>query len=164
MTKTIQAFLLVLALSVAGSAQTKISGVSTCAPPDQYQKIDIGDRPGHAYAITQGKCTWTKPMDIAGIQTANDVVTGSDEIRGATAGTRGYVVGTMSNGDKFFVRTTGTDTYKDGKPASSEGTWSFAGGTGKLKGLKGKGAYKGAPDAQGNLVFNIEGDYTLPTK
>jgi hypothetical protein len=164
MTKTVQAFLLVLALAVASPAQTKISGVSTCAAPDQFQKIDIGDKPDHAFAISHGKCTWTKPMDMAGIQTHDDVVTGSDEINGTSARTGGYVVGTMSNGDKFTVQTTGTDTYKDGKPVTSEGTWSFTNGTGKLKGIKGKGTYKGTPDAQGNMVFAIKGDYTLPKK
>src|SRR5262245_10338451 len=112
-----------LALPALAEAQTKISGTVKCGKPDQEQKIDIGDKPGHAYAISQGKCTWTKPMTIAGIQTKEDVGTNSEEITSTGARGRGYVLGTMSNGDKFTVRTEGTDTLKDGKPQGSAGTW-----------------------------------------
>src|SRR5262249_19526260 len=59
------------------------------------------------------------------------------------------------NGDKFTVRTEGTDTVKDGRPQSSTGTWSFASGTGKIKGIQGKGTYKGKPDADGTMVSRL---------
>jgi hypothetical protein len=71
----------------------------------------------------------------------------------------------MANGDKIFVRFSGVDTMtKDGKPDTSTGTWSYTGGTGKFKGITGKGTYKGKPDASGNMVSEIEGEYTLPAK
>jgi len=50
----------------------------------------------------------------------------------------------------------------DGKPSTTEGTWSYTGGTGKLKGIRGKGTYKGKTDSSGNMVAEIEGDYELP--
>ena len=62
---------------------------------------------------------------------------------GNEASDHGYYVGTMSNGDKFTVKFAGTGHSKDGKPVSGEGNWSFVDGTGKLKGLKGSGTYKG---------------------
>jgi hypothetical protein len=151
-----------LALSALTAAQTKISGTVKCGKPDQQQKIDIGDKPGHAYAISQGKCTWTKPMTIAGIQTKEDTGTNTDEITAASAHSRGYVLGTMSNGDKFTVRTQGTDVLKDGQPQSTTGTWSFVSGTGKMKGIKGGGKFTGKPDADGSMVIEVEGEYTLP--
>jgi hypothetical protein len=43
---------------------------------------------------------------------------------------------TMDSGDKLFVCHEGTGT-----PDGQDGTWSFTGGTGKLKGIKGKGTY-----------------------
>ncbi len=162
--RAIPAFLTVLLLATLSVAQTKISGTSKCGKPDQQQKIEIGDKPNHAFAISQGKCTWTKPMEMAGIQTKEDVVTGSDEISGASARAHGFVVGTMSNGDRFHVRTQGTDTYKEGNIQASQGTWSFVGGTGKLKGIKGKGTYKGKPDPDGNLIYDIAGEYELSKK
>ena len=66
--------------------------------PDQQQKIEIGDQPGHAFAINQGKCKWTKPMEIAGTQTKEDIGTGFDEINGNKSHGHGYVVGTLASG------------------------------------------------------------------
>jgi hypothetical protein len=42
------------------------------------------------------------------------------------------------------------------------GTWSFDGGTGKLKGLTGKGTYKTTTNADGTGSAEIEGEYKLP--
>jgi hypothetical protein len=51
---------------------------------------------------------------------------------------------------------------KDGKPVSGEGTWSFTSGTGKLKGIKGKGTYKGTANADGSMTYQVDGEYSLP--
>ena len=69
---------------------------------------------------------------------------------------------TMTNGDKYYVRSQGSATLKDGVPESGEGKWSYAGGTGKLKGVKGKGTCtgKGAPD--GTATVEAESEYELP--
>lgn len=160
--KVVALFLTALALPSLALAQTEVSGTVKCARPDQSQKIDIGDKPNHAYAITQGKCTWTKPMTIAGIQTKEDVGTSSEETTSTGASVRGYVLGTMANGDKFTVKTQANDVYKDGNLQTTQGTWSFASGTGKLKGIKGKGTFKGKPDADGSVVIEVTGEYTLP--
>ena len=45
---------------------------------------------------------------------------------------------------------------------TSKGTWSYTGGTGKLKGIKGKGTYDGKGSSDGTATYQIEGDYTLP--
>jgi len=152
----------VLALPVLASGQTKISGTVKCLRPDQAQKIDIGDRSNHSFAISQGKCTWIKPMTIADIQTKEDVGTNSEETTSAGARVRGYVVGTMSNGDKFTARTFAHDVYKSGNLQSTQGTWSFSSGNGKLKGIKGGGAFTGQPDSDGSIVIEVVGQYTLP--
>ena len=64
--------------------------------------------------IAKGKCTWTKPMEIAGTQTKEDICTGFDEISGAKSRGNGYEIGTWTNGDKSYVRTQGSATLKDG--------------------------------------------------
>jgi hypothetical protein len=51
---------------------------------------------------------------------------------------------------------------KDGAPQTAEGTWTYNGGTGKLKGIKGKGTYKGTGNADGSVTFQIDGEYTMP--
>ena len=157
--------LMVALLSLCAAAQTRISGTVKCAKPDQFQKIDVGDKPGHAFAISQGKCTWTKPIDIGGAQTKDDVGTDSIEINGALAQSHGYVIGTLTSGDKIYVRTAGKDTNnKDGNLQSTSGTWSFTGGTGKVAGITGGGTFTGKPDADGSVIIEVRGQYTLPKK
>ncbi|HYY72632.1 MAG TPA: hypothetical protein VE778_03470, partial [Candidatus Bathyarchaeia archaeon] len=72
-------------------------------------------------------------------------------------------VTTMESGDKFFVRYQGTGTNKDGAPVEVKGNWGFSGGSGKLKGVKGKGTYACKPEGDG-LSCDVEGEYQLAAK
>ncbi len=153
---------LVVALASTAAAQTKTTGTVSCAKPDPAYSIDVGDRAGHSLSISKSVCTWTKPMEIAGLQTKDGYDFTYGEASGAKVRGSGYHVSTMSNGDKIYVRFQGNDTMKDGKPETSEGTWSYTGGTGKLKGIKGKGTYKGKGGTDGSVTYDVEGDYTLP--
>ncbi len=153
---------LVLSLATWAAAQTKISGTVQCGKPDQTQSIEIGDHPNHSFAIAQDKCTWTKPMEIAGTQFKDDVGTGFDEVRGSKSRSHGYVVNTLASGDKTYLRFQGTGTMKDGKVETAEGKWTFIGGTGKLKGVKGSGTYKGTGAPDGSTTYEVEGEYELP--
>ena len=56
----------------------------------------------------------------------------------------------------------GTTTYEKDVPVNGTCTWKFSGGTGKLKGLTGKGTCNGKFDATGAAVFDIEGEYQVP--
>ena len=160
--KTLLSFLVVFALAAVASAQTKVSDTHQCAKPDQQQAIEVGDQPNHSFVISQMKCTYTKPLEIAGVQSKESVFTIFSEVSGNRSRAQAYGVVTMTNGDKFYVRPQGSATLKEGVPESMEGKWSFAGGTGKLKGLKGKGTFKskGAPD--GTSTVEVEGEYELP--
>lgn len=153
---------LVVTMAAAASGQTKTSGSISCGKPDPEYTIPVGDRAGHALIINKFVCTWTTPMEIAGLQTKDGYDVTYGDASGDKVRASGYHVSNMSNGDKIFVRFQGMDTMMAGKPATTEGTWSYTGGTGTLKGIKGKGTYKGQPDASGNMVADIEGDYELP--
>jgi hypothetical protein len=85
-----------------------------------------------------------------------------DEISGDTISVRGYHVATMSNGDTTVVNYQGSGKLKDGKPVSGEGTWSYTSGTGKLRGISGKGTYKGTANADGTVTSQVDGEYSLP--
>ena len=159
--KIIVTFLIVFALAAAASAQTKISNTAQCGKPEPQYAIQVGDRPNHFFAISQSKCPYTKPSEVAGTQTKEFVATNFSETSGSRATTRGFVDGTMANGDKFQVRSQGSAAVKEGVIESVEGTWSFVGGTGKLKGIKGKGTYKGKGGTEG-ITYEIEGEYELP--
>ena len=145
-------------------ARTKISGTLTCAKPDPKYTVDIGDRPGHVFVLAKSACSWTRPMQIEGVDTKDSHDVNVVEVDGANSNSDGYDVSNMANGDKVFIRFSGTDrSTKDGKPLST-GTWRYIGGTGKFKGIMGKGTYKGTPDASGNYVSEVDGDYTLPAR
>lgn len=154
-------FLLGIALATAAAAQTKISGTDQCKP-DPSTPVAIGDKPNHAFAIGKDQCTWSKAFEMAGVQTKDGAGVAVSEITGDESSEHGYHMGTMANGDKWSVRFQGASKSKDGKPVSGEGTWSFTSGTGKLKGIKGKGTYKGTANADGTVTYQIEGEYQLP--
>jgi predicted extracellular nuclease len=160
--RTFGAVLAVFLMSTWLTAQTKISGMVKCEKPSQVQNVDVGDKPGHSFSIGQIHCTWTKPMEIEGAHTKEDVVTISNEVNGAKAQGRGFVVATLDSGDKFYARTHGTDKYnKDGSVASSDGTFMFEGGTGKLKKITGTGTFTGKPDPDGNIIYTVTGGYEI---
>ena len=141
------------------AAQDKVSGSAQCAKPDIQQKVDVPDHPGHSVSVAQYKCSWTKPMEVAGVQNKDGIDTGVSDTHGNNGHSHGYYVDNMANGDKAFVRWEGTDSMKDG---IAEGKWSYAGGTGKFKGIKGGGTYKGKYAEDGGFTVDVDGEYTLP--
>ena len=156
--------LMMLSIAASASAQTKLSGKVHCAKADPDYSIEVGDEPGHIVSARKAACTWTEGMEIAGlkVKAAQDVATG--EVTGATARDTGYHVATMDNGDKYTVRFNGTAMMAKDKTGAITGKWTFVSGTGKLKGIKGGGSYKGTAAADGSADVNVEGDYTLPGK
>lgn len=146
-----------VALGMTAPAQTKISGTAHCNKPDIQQKADISDHPGHMLMLTQAKCTWSKPLDVDGVQSKDGEDSGVNDMHGMAGTGHGYYIDTMANGDKTFVRWQG----KQSADGAAEGTWKYVGGTGKFKGLKGGGTYKGKGQQDGSVDFDVEGEYTL---
>ena len=143
-------------------AQNKISATGACGKADATHAIEAGDRAGHVLVVTQISCTWSTPMEMAGLKSKSYTVAASADSAGGTSQSRGYVVTVMDNGDKAYIRFQGTGTSKEGGAHSGEGTWSYTGGTGKLKGLKGKGTYKSSGATADATEDQVEGEYTLP--
>jgi hypothetical protein len=156
--------LMALSIAASASAQTKLTGKVHCAKGDPDYSIEVGDQPGHMLSARKSACTWTEGMEIAGlkVKAAQDVATG--EVTGATARDTGYHVATMDNGDKYTVHFNGAAMMAKDKTGTITGKWTFVSGTGKLKGIKGGGTYKGTMAADGSANVDVEGDYTLPTK
>jgi hypothetical protein len=156
-------FLAATAVAVVASAQTKVSGTISCKPQaDAGKSIELDDAKGHSMELAKSTCTWTKGFDIAGSTGKDGYSVASVEVNGNKSTARGVHITTFASGDKAYVRFQGTGTSKDGKPATDKGTWSFTGGSGKLKGLKGKGTYDGKPEADGSMTYQVEGEYSLP--
>jgi hypothetical protein len=149
-----------LLVSAALSAQTKNSGTVTCKS-DPSAPVALTDRPHHAFAVGRAQCTWSG-FEVAGLKAKDGISTDLDEIAGDMMTFRGYHVATMSNGEKMIVRYQGKGTSKNGKPVSGAGTWAYVRGTGKLKGIKGKGTFNGTADAAGTtFTYKIDGEYSL---
>jgi hypothetical protein len=154
------AFTFLTLTTCVATAQTKTTGDGKCGKPDQQQSIDVGDRAGHTLVLVKVSCTWTTPYEIEGLKTKDYTVTSTSDVSGEKEQDRGYVVVTMDNGDKAFVRFAGSGTRAKDGTGAGEGTWSYTGGTGKLRGLTGKGTYKSTGNADGGQD-HVEGDYTL---
>jgi len=158
--KRVLVFLFAVAVATSAGAQTKTSGTVTCKA-DPASPVALTDKPNHAFAVGRAQCTWTG-FEVAGLQSKDGISTDLDEITGDTVSARGIHVSTMSNGDTTVVEFRGSGKMKDGKPVSGEGTWSYTSGTGKLKGIKGKGTYKGTGNADGTVTYQVVGEYSLP--
>jgi len=160
-TRVLGIAVLAFAFVGAAGAQTKITGTAHCAKGDPAYSIDVSDHPGHSIMLEKAACSWTTPIEIAGIKTKDGVDVRSIESTAAKMTSSGTHVSTMENGDKFYVSFHDTAVVKDGKPGDAMGTWSFTGATGKLKGLKGKGTYTGKFQADGSVDVDVQGEYTL---
>ena len=150
----------VLFLAATAGAQTKVSGTAQCGKPDPQQVLPVGDRPGHMLGIAQIKCTYTKPMEIGGDKSKDGVSTETSDISGNTSHPRGFHVMTMESGDKVFFSYQGTATSKDNALVELKGSWVMNGGSGKMKGIKGKGTVTCVPSGDG-LSCDVEGEYQL---
>ena len=143
----------------ATRAQTTLSGAGQCAKPDRAHQLDVGDRPQHSFTISQFKCTWSKPFEIAGIKSKGGTVVQFDEVSDKGSRFRGYFLDTMANGDTVRYRYEGKATLRAGMPARTEWEWKLGGGTGKLMGLKGKGTCKGTANPDGTGSWECVGEY-----
>lgn len=154
----------VLLAAFAGSvlAQTAISGTIKCPKSDDTHTVEVGDHAGHLLIVEKGSCTWSVPIEIAGLKSTGWTGADTVEVTSANGQARGYGVMAMENGDKAYVRYQGiAASAKDGT-FTGGGTWSYTGGTGKLKGLKGKGTYKYSAAADGTSESQLEATYSLP--
>jgi hypothetical protein len=139
-------------------AQGKLAGKMSCGKPDQNHVVPVGDTPDHVMTLGSQKCTWSQG-EIAGDKLKDETDTFMGDASGGVSKDRGYGVGTLASGDKYFVEFKGTTTLQGEKPVSAECKWKFNGGTGKAKSITGKGTCKGTFKPDGTSAWDIEGDY-----
>jgi hypothetical protein len=158
-----KAFLVICSMCLSASvamAQGKVDSQWNCAKPTSGNSIDVGDQPGHAYAIAQFNCTAAKG-EVEGVKEKEGMGTQFDDVKGNASRYHGVFVDTLANGDKLYVSYTGTATMEKGQVQSASDTWTVTKGTGKVKGAKGKGTCKGKGNPDGSNTFECEGEYTL---
>jgi hypothetical protein len=150
----------VLLFAATASAQNKVSGTAQCSKPDPLHVVPVGDHPDHNMAVEQFKCTYSKPLEIGGDKSKDGLSTETADISGENSRAHGFHVVTMESGDKVFFWYQGTGKSKDGAPLEAKGNWGLNGGSGKLKGVKGKGTYNCTPSGDG-YSCEVEGEYQL---
>ena len=153
-------FLVCLSAGVA-VAQNKIANGWACAKPAMPHSIDVGDQPGHAYAIDQLKCTSTKG-EIGGVKEKEGTGTEFSEVTGNNSSGHGIFVETMANGDKITFTYQTTATLKNGHMVSGSDKFQATSGSGKFKGIKASGSCTGTGNADGSTNWSCTGTYSIP--
>jgi hypothetical protein len=150
----------VVALAVAmASAQTKTSLSGKCGKPDVQQNIPAGDQQGHAFTLAQGKCSATG--DVGGAAGKEGAFSEHGDVTAMHMKNWGVFVETFDNGDKIIYNYQGTGTMKDGAFQAGTNKYQIAGGTGKMKGIKGSGTCKLTGTSDGGTDYSCSGEYAL---
>ncbi len=151
---------------IAQVVETPIKGsfhtTSVCGKSSVHQTVLINDDRQHSVSLDQRLCGSKEPIEIAGLTGTEYIAYGVDDVQNGHSIDRGYVVGTMKNGDRYFLKYEGTATMNGNVPEHLEGKWTFTGGSGRLKQLGGGGTYTARPTADGGMEFVILGNYELP--
>jgi len=150
-------------LSYAGLAQVKSTVQWKCDKPSNQHSIDVGDKPGHAYAVDQINCTPTKG-DIDGAKRKSGTGTEFIEVNGDKFTGHGEFIETMENGDKNLYTYQMTGTLKNGMLQTGSDKWSLREGAGKLKGAKASGTCKGSGNPDQSATWDCSGEYSMAKK
>ena len=161
-TETLLVSGVLLSLVGRAQAQTRLSGALQCDKGDPQHVIPVGARADHSFMVTQTKCTWSKPLEVEGAKSTDHLSTFFNEITGSRVQQRGFAIASYAGGDKTYTRFQGSGVLKEGVLESTQGTWTTTSGTGKLKGIKAKGTFKGKGSPDGTTAFEVEGEYELP--
>ena len=154
---------LVCLLSWAALAQVKVDIQWKCNKTSNQPSIEVGDKPGHAYAVDQINCTATKG-EIEDVKIKSGVGTEFIEIKGDKFSGHGEFVQTMDNGDNNFYTYQIMGTMKGGGLQAATNKWTLREGGGKSKGAKSSGTCKGTGNPDQSATWDCTGDYTAAEK
>ncbi|MCW2239086.1 hypothetical protein [Azospirillum canadense] len=120
--------------------------------------VTLEDQPGHMIAITEfdGAAFNSdgKPfLDKARYQVTDITDTAGQEI--------GYKTFTEPDGSKVYARYLLKEKKKDGAQTVWNGTWEFTGGTGKYRGITGRGSYHVVSVSDTAVWDELTGEYKV---
>lgn len=107
-------------------------------------------------------------IEVRGLQKSTDpgwhgsTVTywGLADLQAGSGSQRGYYVNERADGDRDWGTFEGKITAS-GEQVTLEGTWTFAGATGKFNGISGGGSYRGRMTSPGEVEMEWRGEYQL---
>ena len=150
-------------LTCAAAAQTKMLNMQwKCDKATNQHAIDIGDKPGHSYAVQQVNCTPTNG-DFNGMKRKSAVATEFMEMDGNHYKGHGTFVETMENGDTNFYTYTTSGMTKDGSFVGGSNKFTLRSAGGKLKGAKFSGICKGSPSGD-QSAWDCSGEFIVAAK
>jgi len=158
----VSAFMLLSTNIIIAQEKQKISW-STKPENTQYafqHGLEIPDTPGHILRMLEIRRTWPDggAPTVEGQKVAEEIARGVTDLVAGNGFGRGYSVWRFENGDQSFgewQNSVQTIMNPDrSRKTTLVGTYVTAGGTGKLKGVKGVGRYLGLTE------FNVEGKAT----
>lgn len=145
-----------LALATA-RAQTNFTFSGLCGKADVMQSVPAGDKPGHSFAISRGRCTTNDR--IAGESGGEGAWADLEDVTAARLKAHGVYTETFAGGDKIFYGYKQTLKMQNGAPVSGTGEFKIIGGTGKLAAIKAKGKCTFTPAANGTMNYSCTGEY-----
>ena len=110
----------------------------------KVETMEVGDVPGHVVGVIRqpGLIFLTKGPNRGEI--VPRIATSYFDVVDGKGTAFGYMVADFQDGSTLIYKTVGSMTMMDGgKKAVFEGTYEYAGGTGRFAGTKGKGTFKG---------------------
>jgi len=130
----------------------------------KVEMMEVGDVPGHVIGV----------LELRGLSFENsEVGTYSGwvtvDYTNGSGKHEGYGLVTFEDGSTHVSKSQGTTkASEDGKTSVFEGTFTIIGGSGRFKGIKGKGSYSGkriAPLSVGADSYNdLTSTYTVPSQ
>jgi hypothetical protein len=129
----------------------------------QEHIIEVGDVPGHKLRVYQVRNEYPqRDFSLAGVEVKELVSDGvSDHVNGSGSFTA-YNVLTLVDGNRVFVRVTGTTQSDSAGGNRSASVENFVGGTGKFKGIRGqmRNTLQRAPESK-VLRVEVNGEYWI---
>ena len=140
--------------ALAGEVSASGRNVQTV---EKVEWLEVGDQEGHVVGIYRSKgLTFHGDGEIS--TTVNHGT--FDYVKGAGSH-EGYLVRTFDDDSTMTVKYQGT-TKHDAAGRVTQGTASYATGTGRYEGIEGDGSYSGRLFGNGMSIADWQSKYTLP--
>jgi hypothetical protein len=143
--------------------KTKIAGKMTLTQPER-PPLDVGDTPGHHLALSQEKGTNSSTGEHKFMDGAEVLNLSFHDLTQGNGPHQGYLRHCQA-ADTVFCKWQGevtTTLSAEKTPVTTfQGAWFYTKGTGQLRGIQGRGTYKGEFISQTDYVVDWEGEYFI---
>jgi hypothetical protein len=140
---------------LTASGQRKIDTKWHCPNVSADHELQVGDVPGHSYAILQGTCS---AVSNSGLTEKTAAYTEFVESWQESNKFFGRWDVTLQDGDQVFYSYEGNESTPSKKPVTDH--WKILSGTGKYKNIRGTGNCTGLVHDDGSSDWECIGEYS----